>query len=157
MQLSASSEFIGLATDTMSLAFLNSLDLGDDFEYDTFMLTVVEPKASVDWHEYTNFDVDIAAISVNASLGPHTTVSVNAGPFFLDTGATTHITPTSDDFFDLHPIPPRSVKGVGGSFIHAVGIGSMKLIISHGAHMLLQDVLFIPNTSVCLISISALC
>jgi len=44
MQPLTSSEFIGLATDTMSLALLNSLDLGDDFEYNALCLLWWSPK-----------------------------------------------------------------------------------------------------------------
>ena len=113
------------------------------------MLTTVEPKASVDWREYMDFDIDVAAISVIASVGCRAPLSVVASPFFLDTGATVHITPACDDFFDLHPILPRYVKGVSGSAIHAVGIGSVKLLIGCGAHILLENVLFIPNATVC--------
>jgi GAG-pre-integrase domain len=101
--------------------------------------------------------VDIAAISVSPIHGCRTVVSVDQGPFFLDTGATTHILPDRSDFFDLRPIPPHAVRGIGGSSIQALGIGTIKLVIAHGAHIRLENVLFIPNASVCLISISSLC
>ena len=157
MQPAAPMEFIGLATDVMSPAFMDSLTKGDKFEYESFLAMEPEPVASVDWCKYTNPDVDIAAISVCAPTGPCTVISTDAGSFFLDTGATTHISPCRNNFFDLCPIPPWSVKGVGGSSIQAVGIGTVKLVIGRGAHILLPDILFIPNTSVCLISISSLC
>jgi GAG-pre-integrase domain len=57
----------------------------------------------------------------------------------------------------LRPIPPQSVRGIGGSSIQALGIGTIKLVIARGAHIRLENVLFIPNASVRLISISSLC
>ena len=129
IQPKSPTEFIGLATDTMSPAFLESLSAGDKFEYEAFLIMEPEPVTSIDWREYTKADVNIAAISVTAPNGPCSVVSIDAGPFFLDTGATTHISPSRDDFFDLHPIPPCSVKGIGGSSIQALGIGTVKLVI----------------------------
>jgi len=49
------------------------------------------------------------------------------------------------------------VKGVGGSIIHAIGIGSIKLMVARGAHILLENVLFIPSATIRLISVSAIC
>ena len=49
------------------------------------------------------------------------------------------------------------MKGIGGSSIQALGVGRIKLLISKRAHILLEDVLFIPNASVRLISIGSLC
>jgi hypothetical protein len=56
----------------------------------------------------------------------------------------------------LKAVPPRSVKGVGGSSVWAIGIGDIKLHIGRGTHLILQNVLYIPEATVCLISIRCL-
>jgi len=61
------------------------------------------------------------------------------------------------DFFSLHPIPPRTVSGVGGSSIQAIGVGTICLVIAKGIHVTLDHVLFIPAATVRLLSVSALC
>jgi hypothetical protein len=76
---------------------------------------------------------------------------------FLDSGASVHISNDEADFFSLCPIPPRSVNGVGGSSIQAIGIGTIRLVAARGIHITLDNVLFIPAAMVCLISVSALC
>ncbi|KAF8585018.1 hypothetical protein K439DRAFT_1344360 [Ramaria rubella] len=48
-------------------------------------------------------------------------VDGDATPFFLDTGATSHCSPIKSDFIDLEPIEPRSVRGVNGVSIPAIG------------------------------------
>lgn len=78
-------------------------------------------------------------------------------PFFLDSGASIHISNTESDFYSLHPVPPRAVNGVGGSSIQAIGIGSIHLIIAKGIHLTLENVLFIPAATIHLISVSAIC
>ncbi len=77
-------------------------------------------------------------------------------PFWLDSGASTHISPERSDFFELHAITPRSVMGVGGSSILAIGIGKIRLYVGKGRCLILDNVLFIPTSSVRLLSVSGL-
>ena len=86
----------------------------------------------------------------------HTPISLEDLPFYVDPGATVHISPEKSHFITLRPIAVRSVKGVGGSSITAIGLGDIKLCITCGAHIILQNVLFIPNATVWLISVSTL-
>ena len=77
----------------------------DKFEYDALFIS--NHSASVNWHkrrrEVTSVDAFLASsLNTNAC----TTLSANAGPFILDSGATIHISPDASDFFDLKPIPP---------------------------------------------------
>ena len=83
----------------------------------------------------------------------HTTLSINAAPFILDSGATIHISPDTSDFFKLKPIPPRMIKGIGGSSISATRIGRIHLQIAKGLELTLEPVLFVPEASVRLISV----
>lgn len=115
-----------------------------------------EITTSVNWnHQRQN--IDIANISATA-LAQNTRTTARAAdfPFYLDTGATTHISPSSEDFLTLRPITSRSVKGVGGTSIFATGIGNIKLRIARGAWLMLRDVLFIPAATVRLISVSSI-
>ena len=56
----------------------------------------------------------------------------------------------------LCPIAAQSVKGIGGSSVTAIGLGDIKLPIVRGAHIVLQNVLYIPNMTVRLILVSTL-
>jgi len=112
--------------------------------------------SSVDWNVQSR-PVDLAAISTSApNQTGRTNMSLIDFPFHLDTGATTHISPSQDDFLSLRPIASRPVRGVGGSSIFAIGIGTIRLKIAHGAWILLQDVLSIPAAAVRLISVGAI-
>ena len=75
----------------------------------------------------------------------------------LITGATTHITPEHIDFAQFSRINPRPIKGIGGSVILAIGIGSIKLKIAKGNHITLENVLYVLTAIVRLISIKSLC
>jgi transposase InsO family protein len=77
-------------------------------------------------------------------------------PFVFDTGATCHISPDRSDFKSLRAIPPFAVKGLGGSCVYAIGIGDIDLTILKGCKLRLHDVLFIPTSTIRLISVLAL-
>jgi len=112
--------------------------------------------SSVDWNVHSR-PTDLAAISADApNQATRTVASSEEFPFYLDSGATTHISPSRDDFFSLRPIASRPVKGVGGTSIFATGIGEIRLRIARGAWVVLLDVLFIPTAAVRLISVSAI-
>ncbi|CCM06824.1 uncharacterized protein FIBRA_09127 [Fibroporia radiculosa] len=77
--------------------------------------------------------------------------------FFFDSGASTHLTPCRSDFVSFCSIPPRGIRGMNGSVIYALGIGRVSLSLPTGSTLALDDVLFVPQATVCLLSISALC
>jgi len=87
----------------------------------------------------------------------HTPIqTLSDSPFFLDTGANAHISPVRTDFKTLRAISPHPISGVGGSSIYAVGIGTIDIRISGGHKLILDNVLFAPASTVCLISVLAL-
>ena len=77
-------------------------------------------------------------------------------PFWLDTGASIHISPIHTDFLTLTPIHPHPIKGLGGSSILTTGTGDIKLCVEGGTELILQNILYIPEASVHLISIYCL-
>lgn len=83
-----------------------------------------------------------------------TNVVLKHHSFYVDTGATGHLSQEQDDFLTLHPISPHSVKGVGGSLISVISVGDIKLKIVHGASITLKDALCVPDAAVHLISCS---
>jgi hypothetical protein len=89
-----------------------------------------------------------------------TTSSVAArlteSPFVLDTGATCHISPKHSDFCMLTPIPPHPIKGLRGKCVYAVGLGTIKLSVGPGKHVVLYQVLFALASAVHLISVLTL-
>lgn len=111
-----------------------------------------DPEATVNWN-IRRRDINIVAIS---EIAP-STLLINASPFFLDTGATTHITPEHNDFAQFLMINPQPIKGIGGSVILAIGIGSIKLKIAKENHITFKNVLYVPTATIRLISIKSLC
>ena len=148
------SEFAGLASDSIESVIPNSME---EVEWNGWLALEEEPKTTVDWTTHTK-EFDVAAISEISPIqsNKRTPISLDDLPFYVDTGATVHISPEQSDFLTLRPIAARSVKGVGGSSVTAIGLGDIKLRIARGAHLTLQNVLFIPNATVRLISVSTL-
>ena len=71
--------------------------------------------------------------------------------FYLNSGASVHISNVKSDFYALCPTTPHAVNGVSGSSILAVRIGSIRLTVTKGLHITLHDIQFIPTVMVCLL------
>ncbi|KZT20517.1 hypothetical protein NEOLEDRAFT_1075459, partial [Neolentinus lepideus HHB14362 ss-1] len=105
---------------------------GDCFEYEAHMAIIKGFDCNVNWHERRRPDLVFPALA-SLPVSPVTT-DARAVPlqnpdvsFFLDLGATTHVSPDRTDFFELRPVPASPIRGVGSSTIHAIGIGKIKL------------------------------
>ncbi|KAF7371902.1 Integrase catalytic domain-containing protein [Mycena venus] len=122
--------FINLRTDD-----LPAFDPIYDFEA---FLAEEEPQVSLDWGEFT--------VNMTATTPPAEYV------LFSDTGANVHVSPYREDFATFNPIAPRAVKGFQGSSINATGIGT---VINN--KFTLDNVLYVPNASIRLMSVSRLC
>jgi GAG-pre-integrase domain len=131
-----------------------SMSDADRFEYNTLFMN--NHSASVNWHKrrrtVSTGNCLVASMNTNA----RTTLSAQAEPFILDSGATIHISLDASNFFELKPVPPRTIKGIGGSSISATGIGKICLQIAKGLEIILEPALFVPEASVCLISVFVL-
>ncbi|KAG2109213.1 hypothetical protein DEU56DRAFT_762464 [Suillus clintonianus] len=105
-----SREFAGLASDTMTPTFIRKLSAVDDHEY-TALLAAVEPlQTSLDWRQCSRA-VDFAGLTYKApNQRNKTIVDPSIILFFLDSGASVHISNCETDFFHLRPIPPRVVN-----------------------------------------------
>ena len=119
-----------------------------------------ESKASVDWSSHSH-PVDLLQPSTPTPAsayvaGRSSPVNIDKCPFIFDTGANVHISPERSDFRSWTSIPPRPVKGLGGSRVFATGIGSIDVSIASGHKLLLQNVLYIPASTVRLISVLSL-
>ncbi|KAJ8584500.1 hypothetical protein M405DRAFT_746907, partial [Rhizopogon salebrosus TDB-379] len=122
-------EFAGLAYDSIPPTIDERFMGSGDNEYDALCAVLGQPLTSVDWRTHTQ-PADFAGITYKApSQCQRSVIDPSVIPFFLDSGASVHISNTESDFYNLRPIPPRVVNGVGGSSIHAVGVGSVRLII----------------------------
>ena len=150
--------------DSIDPLVLDSMCAADVVEYAhiaevSWLATQESLHASVDWHERRRTE-DLDLMAVTAAPLPTTsrrmTISLDTFPFLLDSACTTHISPDRSDFMTLHPTANRTVTGVGGSTISALGIGTIKLVIAKGSYVLLENVLFIPASTVCLISIGCI-
>jgi hypothetical protein len=114
--------------------------------------------ACVDWNLESS-PVDLSKI--DASPAAFTTSRPVADrledrQFVLDTGATCHISPERSDFKTLVATAQVPITGVGGSVIHAVGVGTVELHIASNNTLILRDVLFVPASTVRLISVMSL-
>jgi hypothetical protein len=122
-------------------------------KYHGFMALEEEVKVSIDWNIKSRVP-DIAALSISPHQSGDHTLSLDAHPFYCDTGATVHISPNKNDFFNLRSITLCPVKGIGGSSISAIGRGDIRLCIE-GVDLILKDALYIPASTVHLISVSS--
>jgi len=136
---------------------LPSIPAGDpldtvDYETEGFMY-----HCSIDISTPDGLLNDPAAFSTTAlNQSNRTAISTSNHPFYVDTGASTHLSPVHSDFLMLKDITPRPIQGVGGSSVSAVAIGDIKLHIARGQDLILKDVLYVPNASVRLVSVAAL-
>jgi hypothetical protein len=128
-----------------------SMSDADCFKYNALFLN--DHSASINWHERRRTVSASNTLVASMNTNAHTTLSINTGPFILDSGATIHISLDTSDFFELKPIAPRLIKGIGGSSISTMGIGRIHLQIAKSLELTLEPVLFIPEASVHLISI----
>ena len=124
----------------------------DEEEY-IAVLATTDTHASVNWTSHTRHPT--ATTTAAYSVG-RTSITHSDLPFILDTGATCHISPEASDFKSLRTIKQHPVKGLGGSAVYAIGIGDIDLRIASGHTLKLTDVLYIPESSVRLISILTL-
>ena len=113
--------------------------------------------------QFADFEVFLASTDDLAATVNWNSPSIAGLPcpdvetFILDTGATTHISFCRSDFDQLTAIAPRTVCGVGGSRISAVGVGTIHLQLGDSVGLVLRHVLYVPTSQVRLISIPALC
>lgn len=128
----------------------------DHEEYMAVIATTNDPRALVNWRTHT-LPVDNTTLANPVTYSATcTALACPELPFILDTGATCHISPEASDFKVLKAIPCHPVKGLCGSAIYAIGVGDIELHIVGGHTLCLTDVLYIPDSSVCLISVHSL-
>ena len=115
-------------------------------------------STSLDWGHYTKVadPSDANTSHVASPSTPFTPLHLSELPFILDTGATCHISPERSDFQNLRTIQPHLIKGLGGTCIYAMGMGTVKLTMEDRHHLTLHNALFIPFSSVHLISVLTL-
>jgi hypothetical protein len=143
-----------LTTDPIPRDWYNNMSTADQSEYEA--LFIEEHSASVNWRERRRAVASDAFLTSSPNYDSRSKLSSNAGPFILDSGATIHISPDTGDFFDLKPIPPRTIRGVGGASINATGIGKIRLHIADGHTITLDPALFVPEVAVRLMSVLVL-
>lgn len=74
----------------------------------------------------------------------------------MDSGATIHISQDATDFTSLQPIQNKPICGVGNSPIVATGVGTICLHTGDGCFLDLKDMLYVPKSTVKVISVSKL-
>ena len=129
----------------------------DKEEYIAVLACSGDLRASVDWATHTRAVDSVAIAEQTVSSTRHSPLTRSTElPFIFDTGATCHISPEASDFKNLRSIPRHPVKGLSSANVYAVGIGDIELRIAGGHTLRLTDALYIPETSVRLISIHCL-
>lgn len=78
-------------------------------------------------------------------------------PYLLDLCASIHILYERIDFISLKPLQsPCLIHGLGGSSVNTVGIGTINIKVLKGSYLLLEPALFIPTSTVQLVSVALL-
>jgi hypothetical protein len=118
----------------------------DDAEYLEWVALDVGLKTSFNWMNQTKPPTVLQAIPTLPLMQWYIHISTDEDLFWLDTGVTVHISPNTRDFYSLCKIQPCSVCGLGSSSVLVIRIGDIHLDIGRGAHVTLNDVLYIPDT-----------
>ena len=53
-------------------------------------------------------------------------------PYLLDSGTTSHCSPYCEDFSDLKTIPACKIRGINGSSVSAIAIGTLHIGVGRG-------------------------
>src|SRR6266571_5157681 len=144
------------SSDATILTAIPEMSDYDQEEYFAMVAATEVPQASVNWGTSTQPAKSPCETSLAYPTGRCEITRAAELPFILDTGATCHISPEASDFKTLRHIPRHPVKGLAGSAVYAIGVGDIKLHIASGHKLKLTNVLYIPESSVRLISILAL-
>jgi hypothetical protein len=128
------------------------------WEYHAFLATNDDTKASVDWANYSHpFDASNVIVSLTAFTASHPiTDHLEDCHFAFNTAATCHISPKRSDFKTLYHIPNHPIKGLGDTCVYAIGIGTIGLCMAAGHTLTLQNILFVPASTICLLSVLTL-
>ena len=161
--MSTASTTTSTLTDTTALSALaggNVEPIDAEFSFHCGIAEVGDPHVSIDWDHHSDpiqlDDFVPASVALSASQTPGLTNASFDSPFFVDTGANTHLSPVLSDFKTLRPISPHPISGVGGAIIHAVGIGSIDIPVSASHKFTIHNALYAPASKVRLISVLTL-
>ena len=144
-------------TDSVNIALMPIMD--PNFPFSAFHAESQGPShTSIDWNQFShlvNTTCNDSFLSTYSTSQLHGHIP-NDLPFVLDSGASCHISPERSDFKSLSPITPHPITGFGGSYVYASGVGTIELCTEAGKKITLNRVLFVPNSTVRLISIFSL-
>ena len=144
-------------TDLVNVALMPIID--PNFPFSAFHTESQGPShTSINWNQFSclvNTTCDDSFLSTYSTSQLHGHIP-NDSPFVLDSGASCHISPERSDFKSLSPIMPHPITGFGGSYIYASRVGTIELCTEAGKKITLNHVLFVPNSTVCLISVFSL-
>ena len=136
---------------------LPTMTAADISEYEVSLSLDERPLyASVDWGKDCRTHVAFEA-TIPTTLPSATKFSqVDPDhPYLSNSCASIHISNEHADFISLRPLhSPRVVRGLGGSPVNAVGV--IKIKVSKGSYLLLEPALFIPASTVRLVSVALL-
>jgi len=152
----APADFAGTA-----MATLLPSNSGSPFEHHSFkaFAAINGPShVSLDWSSHTcscdDMETTVEPVAYSASCTP--VDALDKSPFILNTDTTCHISPMKSDFKSLRPIAPHPITGIGGAHVHATGVGSIELCIASNHKVMLEDILYVPTSTVCLVSVLCL-
>jgi len=142
------------STDSANLAMVPIVD--PNFPFIAYHAEGGPPShVSINWNEFSrpvnvNCDDNILSAYSTSQLSRQ---QRHNSPFVLNSGASCHISPERSDFTMLNPIAPHPITGLGGSCVYATRVGSIELCTKSGKQVTLNRVLFVPNSTVHLISV----
>lgn len=145
---SQTAEFAGLSSNAVPAA--GFLADAEGLEFDAWI--ALEEEHNID--SATDLKTNADGYKATATLTKDHKLALTSEPFYLDSGTMTHISPNQSDFISLTPIPVRQIRGVGGASIAAIGIGTIRVHVTGGMYIDLENALYIPKSTVRLLSIS---
>ena len=82
--------------------------------------------------------------------------SLKSDEWYVDSGASNHLTGRREYFTTFEPMEPRKVYLGDSTFHEAVGKGSIDITIKKGCNITLNEVLYVPNMTKNLLSVASI-
>lgn len=116
-----------------------------------------EPNDSFPQDQFSN-DQDTVDQIVNACLIESNLIETpqNSTSWYLDSGATHHVSSEQDVFTSIRPTSGAQVRSAGGHSHPVAGVGNVELQLSSGEIKSISSVLYTPGITKNLLSIGAL-
>jgi len=117
---------------------------------------IAKDTCMVEWNAQNTCDLKPATPIHPLTTRECSLIMSNNYMFHINSGTMSHCSPKHPDFMELDAIPIQHVGGINGTSIAAIGRGKIVAICGKGWKLTLKDTLYVPQVTLCLISMGRL-